>query len=106
MPNRHYVCAKCGELRRRPAVYARERHTESPEWPRCCEAPMTVLTFIQAEAATKLTAGDRLEWIAKGLHVVRGAGRRRWTAAMTDRAIEESGRQVAAVNESANKRKC
>lgn len=89
MSNRHYACPRCGELRRRPAVYAWGNHTDRPEWPRCCEAPMVVLRFIQGEAATKLSAAERIEWATKGLHVVRGDGRRSWTAAMSDRAIEE-----------------
>ncbi len=66
---------------------------------------MVVLSFIQAEAATKLSAAERIEWTAKGLHVVRGVGRKRWTAAMSARAIEESGRQVAEFNEPTNHRK-
>ena len=66
---------------------------------------MMVLTFIQAEAATKLSSAERMEWIAKGLHVLRGVGRRKWTVAMSDREIEESGRQVAEFKESTKERK-
>lgn len=95
MPNRQYVCSKCGSMHRAAKVYSREQH-DHESWPRCCLHSMTLLTLVQAEAATQLTEAQRKEWLAAGGHVVRRGGKHRWKPVTADWQIEEAQRQVAA----------
>lgn len=64
-------------------------------WPQCCDAPMLDLRKAHAEAATKLTCDERLEWVRRGMRVFRRAGRR-WTAALSPTQLARSRDQVDA----------
>jgi len=55
---------------------------------------MELLRKAHAEAATKLTRAERVEWMRRGMHVFRRAGRR-WTAALSPTQIARSREQVA-----------
>ena len=93
MPNCQYVCGHCGTLKRSTKIYgsAVERLRRFPQ---CCEIPMQVLSFVQAEAATKLTAEQRVGWLEKGGHVFDRGGKHRWQPAVSPSHIEKALRQV------------
>ena len=86
MSSHTYVCAECGGLRRRPAVYPRPGQPLPYSYPRCCGTPMHGLRKGYAEAATHLDAPGRVEWLARGAHIVLKPGRR-WRAALSPREV-------------------
>ncbi len=104
MSNRHYVCPSCGALRRTGMVYPRHRHetianrTTRPEWPKCCNQPMTVLSFVQSEGATQLTAEERIAWLTKGGHVLRTPGKHTWKPVTAEWQIAEAKEQLRGVS--------
>jgi len=55
---------------------------------------MVLLRKAHAEAATKLTRAERLEWLRRGMHVFGRPGRR-WTAAFSEADLRRSHDQVA-----------
>ena len=102
MPKRQYVCPQCAKLRRSAKVYSPERQHASC-WPRCCGAPMVLLSFVQSEAATQVSAKQRIEWLKVGGYVIDRGGKHRWRPATSEYHIEEAKRQVAAYDRSAKK---
>ena len=103
MPNRHYTCSICGSLTRSAKVYHREQQDHA-SWPRFCNQPMEVLSFVQAEAATQISDTERIEWLSKGAHVIDHGGRHRWKAVTTDWQIDEAKRRLAAYDRNAKKK--
>ncbi len=100
MSNRVYLCRNCGELRRTSAVYPErgqrwETLRETAAWPKHCDEPMTVLSFPQGVAATRIDAAKRVGWAAAGLHILQRGGREKWAPALNQRQIEEAKEQVA-----------
>ena len=65
---------------------------------------MGLLSFVQAEAATQIQDGERIEWLAKGGHVLDRGGKHRWKPVTADWQIEEAKRQVASYDRNAKKR--
>ena len=63
---------------------------------------MDCLSFVQSEAATKLDQTKRLEWIQRGMYVLKHAGKRGWQAAIKDREIEEAKSFLATGSEGAD----
>jgi hypothetical protein len=56
---------------------------------------MEELTFIQAEAAARLTEQERVKWVRTGMHVLRQhqRGSHKWKAVTADWQIKEAKRQ-------------
>ena len=73
---REYVCRLCGAVRRALAHYV----PRSSEPPVCCERPMCILTYEQAEAGARMSDAERATWLASGGKVVRRGGKRTWRA--------------------------
>ncbi|MEA2573914.1 MAG: hypothetical protein QOH93_1212 [Chloroflexia bacterium] len=102
--SRHYVCTRCGTLRKAPVAYLTSRRETwaevqaSSRWPQHCEQPMKQLTFTQAEGATQLAPGNRLKWMAAGMHLLRQhqRGKHKWKPVTTDWQIEEAKQQKSA----------
>jgi hypothetical protein len=56
---------------------------------------MEELTFIQGEAAARLTEQERVKWVRAGMHVLRQRrhGGHKWKAVTADWQIKEAKRQ-------------
>jgi hypothetical protein len=65
---------------------------------------MTLLTFVQSEAATQISDEQRIEWLAKGCHVLQRGGKHRWKPVTSDWQIDEARRQLAAYDRNAKKK--
>src|SRR5687767_1026627 len=96
MSNWTYVCAQCGNLRRRPAVYRSSEGVRPATFPRCCEQEMVELMKGYAEAATKLGPEQRIRWLAAGGYVYQRPGRR-WTAAFTPNEIAIAAEKLVGI---------
>ena len=94
MSKRTYVCAQCGAIRRRPAVYLSRSGQPSGPTPVCDGVEMRPLAKGYAEAATKLTPAERVRWLAAGGQILRRLGRR-WKAAITPREVALAREQLA-----------
>jgi hypothetical protein len=91
--SREFLCATCGALRRAPARYRKD------DTRLCHGREMLTLDFVRGEAASRLSPGARVEWLAAGMHVLRSPGRKTWRPATNARQIAEAKRQVAAFKE-------
>jgi hypothetical protein len=65
---------------------------------------MILLSFVQAEAATQLAEAKRVEWLAKGGHVLRRGGKHRWKPVTADWQIAEAKKQLAACDVNSKKK--
>jgi len=54
------------------------------------------MTFVQAEAATRIAPDERLKWVAKGMHVLKHGGKHTWRPVTADWQIEEAKREKVA----------
>jgi hypothetical protein len=97
MGSRTYLCAVCGGLRRREAVYPHRDKPLPDDYPRCCSTPMLALRKGWGEAAMHIDAAERVVWVAGGAHILRKAGGK-WRAALTERQIRASIAQVEDLN--------
>jgi hypothetical protein len=79
MANRTFVCPRCGFLRRAVAPDFKVG-IDSKLWPRHCDEPMFLLGYRAAQAATQITAAQRIKWLKLGARVMEHNGRRRWRA--------------------------
>ena len=94
MQARTFLCTRCGKVRRRE--HASTLRPGQPEWPRCCDHEMHLLSHEQAAASSRLSPVQRLEWLALGAHVVRARSRgvRKWRAADSLRKVALAAEQL------------
>ncbi len=78
MANRGVICPTCGLMRRVACEHLRGAVGVSP-WPIHCETAMLVMGYRQSQAATQLTADQRVLWVSLGGPIAKGRGRKRWT---------------------------
>lgn len=55
---------------------------------------MTVLSYEQGVAATRIENTQRVQWAAKGLHILKRDGKRKWMPALNDRQVEDAKLQL------------
>jgi hypothetical protein len=98
MSRNTFVCRQCSAVRRRePPQISVDDAFPPPGWPHCCETAMVLLQKVYAEAATKVTRVERLEWLRCGMHVFRLLGRR-WMPALSATEVRRSKDQGGCVS--------
>lgn len=88
MANRGMICPKCGHVQR----VACERLLSgvgSSNWPMHCDKSMLILGYRQSQAISKLTADERIRWVALGGPIRKGRGRKRWQAILSESRLDE-----------------
>ena len=93
MSSRTYICRLCGSIRRRSAAFSLQG-SNAPNWPRCHEQPMELLTNAQASGVVRLRRDARLIWLAHGKRVIRRAGNR-WTPVIHTSQEKRADTQLA-----------
>lgn len=88
MANRGVCCPKCGFIRRVACEHLRGAVGVSP-WPTHCETAMLVMGYRQSQAATQLTAAERVKWVALGGPILKGQGRKRWIPLLNEARLSE-----------------
>ena len=86
--NRSMICPACGSLRRATCASLLSGYG-SASWPRHCERPMLVLGYRQSQAATQLTAEQRVRWVALGGPISKGQGRKRWRPILSEARLKD-----------------
>ena len=94
--NCHYLCKRCGALKRARVLYRSPKKPYPKKWPRCCAVLMQAIDDIKAAAAVNLSPSDRIKGSSLGQFVCRGHRKGLWKAALSDRQIAQAKEEFAA----------